>query len=218
MENQNPGTPPDVTAPSADATQAPTGSEAVINSGQPEEQTVPFTRFQEVNNGLKEEREARTQLEERLAALERPQPPQNDEPDIDPDVKKLLDSYVSKNGFVKKADLEAAEQATALKLQVQQDIADLGKELQGFDYNKVLGHAKSEGLSLNSKADIKSAFIHMNYQNDIENARKAAVAEFQESGRMTGETTGSSGPRTPETPEPQGIKARISAARERLGA
>jgi hypothetical protein len=220
MENQNPTTPIDVTAPSAEstATQTPIVSEDVTNTGSQEEQSVPLTRFQEVNNGLKAEREARTQLEERLAAIEQStSSTQNDELEIDPDVQKILDTYAKKNGFVSKADLEAVERAAEVKLQVQQDIADLSKELKGFDYNKVLEHAKSEGLSINSKADLKSAYITMNYTNDLENARKAAVAEFQESGRVTGETTGSTAQRAPEVQQAQGTKSRITAARERLG-
>lgn len=218
METNNQDTPIDVTASSADADQVTTVSEDVTNSGTQGEQTVPLTRFQEVNNGLKAEREARTQLEERLASLEQSTAStQNDEDEIDPDVQKILDIYAKKQGFVSKAELEAERKATELKLQVQQDVADLSKELKGYDHSKVLEYANEQGLSINSKADLKSAFTLMNYTNDIENARKAAVAEFQESGRITGETTGSSAPRTQESQEVQGTRSRIAAARAKLG-
>ncbi|HWT40189.1 MAG TPA: hypothetical protein VN081_02880, partial [Dongiaceae bacterium] len=198
------------------ATTAPTVSEDVTNPGTPEEQSVPFSRFQEVNNGLKEEREARAQLEERLAAIEAAGNTPNDQ-EIDEDVKKILDTYAKQSGLVSKADLEAVQKEAELKLQVQQDIADLTKELNGFDYNKVMEHAKEAGLSINSKADLKSAFINMNYANDIENAKKAAIAEFQESGRTTGELSSTGTPQPTNEEQVQGVKSRIALTRQKLG-
>lgn len=218
MENQNPETPIDVTAPSADASQVTTVSEDVTNAGIQGEQTVPLTRFQEVNNGLKAEREARTALEERLAAIEQSTASSNsDEEEIDPDVQKILDAYAKKNGLVSKADLEAERSAIEARTQAQQDVAELTRTLKGYDHEKVLSYAKETGLSLNSKADLQAAFRNMNYETEIENARKAAIAEFQESGRQTGETTGSTAPRSSGTEEVQGTKSRIAAARQRLG-
>lgn len=214
MENQNP-TPTDVATPSVEtpAIQAPTGSEAVINPGQPEEQTVPFARFQEVNNGLKAEREAREKMEAQLAEIEARTRPQTPEEEIDPEVEKLLNRYVEKNGLVSKTEIEARDRQAQIQLQAERDIIELTKELSGFDFKKVSEYAKSEGLSINSKADLRAAFRNMNYEAELENARKAAVTEFQESGRQTGET-GSTATQQP-TSQPQGVKSRIQAAMSR---
>lgn len=209
---------PDVTAPSADVVNnAPTGSEAVTNSGTPEEQAIPFARFQEVNNSYKEAQEQLQQYEERIKTFEsQVQQPKSDI-QIDEDTRKILDTWKAENGFVSKADLDAVEKQAAMKAQVIQDVQDLKGQFKDYDHQTVLNYAKDNNMSVNSKADLKAVYRDMNYDTSIESARKSAIAEFQEAGRTTAETNGSTAPTAPQEAKVQGTKSRIQAAAKKLG-
>ena len=208
---------PDVTAPSADVVNtAPIGSEAVTNPGTPDEQNIPFARFQEVNNGLKEANDTIKQFEERLASYEAKSQP-NSDIQIDEDTRKILDTWKAENGFVSKADLEAVEKQAAIKAQVIQDVQDLKGQFNDYNHQTVLDYAKENNMSVNSKSDLKAVYRDMNYDTSIESARKAAIAEFQEAGRSTAETNGSTARSAPQAPQAQGTKSRIQAAAKKLG-
>lgn len=209
---------PDVSAPSAvDVTNAPNGSEAVINSGSPEEQAIPFARFQEVNNSYKEAQEQLQQYEERIKTFETQALQPKSDIQIDEDTRKILDTWKAENGFVSKADLEAVEKQAAMKSQVLQDVQDLKGQFKDYDHQKVMDYAKQNNMSANSKSDLKSIYRDMNYDTSIESARKSAIAEFQEAGRTTAETNGSSALAAPQAPQVQGTKSRIQMAAKKLG-
>lgn len=209
---------PDVSASSAvDVTNAPNGSEAVINSGSPEEQAIPFARFQEVNNSYKDAQEQIQQYEERIKTFETQALQPKSDIQIDEDTRKILDTWKAENGFVSKADLEAVEKQAAIKNQVLQDVQDLKGQFKDYDHQKVMDYAKQNNMSANSKSDLKSIYRDMNYDTSIESARKSAIAEFQEAGRTTAETNGSSASQSPQAPQVQGTKSRIQQAAKKLG-
>jgi len=211
-------TPPvDPGAGSAPAPTAPTGSEPDTNTGKPDEQTVPLNRFQEVNSKAKAAEERATKAEARAAELEAAgqKEPQGSEEDIDPDVQKLLDSYVKKNGFVTKAELDAVQAGAEMKVQVQQDVTELKSQYKDYDHSKVLEFAKENEMPITSKRALEAAYTLMNKDAILENARKSAVAEFQESGKSGGEKPGPGGAKAPTEPKPTSLKERIHLARSR---
>lgn len=214
MEDPNGVTP---ASPAAPAPVQPTGSEAVINAGEGEEQFVPFNRFQEVNNTLKEERNKREELQQQFEQFQTRFTPKEADDQIDPEVKKVLDTYVKQNGFVSKTELEQVQREAELRAQVQSDITDLSQNLKGFEYSKVAAYAKENGNSINSKADMKAVYYAMNRDAEIEEAKKAAIADFQASGRSTAESTGSSAPAPSGNQQPQTLKQKIAAAAKKVG-
>ena len=211
-------TPPvDPGAGDAPAPTAPNGSEPDTNAGKPEGQTVPLDRFQEVNGKAKAAEERAAKAEARAAELEATQSkaPQGDEDDIDPDVQKLLDNYVKKNGFVTKAELDAVKADAEMHTQVQNDVADLKTVYKDYDHQKVVEFAKENEMPITSKRALEAAYTLMNKDSILENARKSAVAEFQESGKSGGEKPGPGGAKAPADPKPTSLKERIHLARQR---
>jgi hypothetical protein len=213
---------PGVTAPPAEPTAPaapPVGSEPVTNPG---EQTVPFTRFQEVNDRAKAEAERATQLEQELEEARKPAPPPVDDDNPDPDVEKLLDSYAKRKGLVSQAEL-AAEQN---KLQVQRDIEDLSTNPPNpgipYDNKAVMDYAKTNNMPITSKAALRAAYRELNYDKIVEAQRQSAIEGYKKAGNSGAELPGSSGAVAPEEPELKGktpkerAKERIRIARQKL--
>jgi hypothetical protein len=214
MENDSDVT---VDSSSTTATDATNGSEAVTNSEVQTEQTVPYSRFQEVNDNLKEERTKREELSQQFESFQSKFTPKSeDNVEIDPETQKILDHYAKQNGFVSKAELEKVQNEAATKIQVQTDIQELKSQFKDFDYSKVAGYAKENNMSLNSKADLRAVYRDMNTDSIIDNAKKQAIAEFQKSGRTTGETSSTSTQQASSQQAPT-TKSRIQMAREKLG-
>ena len=221
--DQNPQD-PGVTAPPAEPTvtpapSEPTGSEPVINTGKTEEQTVPFTRFQEVNDKAKEAEDRAARLESELEAerTAKAQVPSQEEEDIDPETVELVKKSASKLGLVSKEELDARE-AT---IQVKSDINELTSQYKDssvhFDGQKVIDYAKANGMPLGSKKSLDAVYKEMNYSAIIEAQRKAAVESFQKGSASSGEKPGSSGAQPPTEQKPGSLKDRIKAARENAG-
>jgi hypothetical protein len=222
MSDPDPGVVAPPAEPVAPATPAPTepnGSEAVINPGKSEEQAVPFTRFQEVNDKAKAAEERAAQLESDLASLkeQQSQTPQNEE-EVDPDVVDLVKKSAGKLGFVTKEELDARE----AQIQVRTDVNDLTSQYKDsgipFDGKAVIDYAKANGMPLGSKKSLDAVYKEMNYDAIIEAQRKAAVASFQEGTKSGAEKPGSKGAQPPEDQKPASLKDRIKQAREKAGA
>lgn len=227
-----PTTDPDVTAPSADPAAAPvapattpatdpTGSEAVTNTGDGKGQEVPFERFQEVNNRAKEAEERAAKAESRVDDfMKRFQSPQEDDVEIEDDVKQILDAYVKKNGFVTKEQMEQAQKQAELNAQAATDIQSLTAQYKEsgvpYDNQKVLEYAKANNMPITSKTSLESAYFMSNRDAILEAERKRAVTNFQETGKSGAEKPTPGGGTQPEQPEVHGLKARISAARSKL--
>lgn len=206
--------PTEPTAPAAE----PTVREDVTNPGKTEEQSVPFTRFQEVNDKAKASDERATQLEQELEQLREQQArPQTPEEDVDPDVLDLVKKSAAKLGFVSKEDLDSRE----AKIQVTQDLNDLTSQYKdsgiAFDGKKVIDYAKANGMPLGSKKSLDAVYKEMNYDAIIEANRKAAVTAYQEGAKSGAEKPGSTGAKAPEEPKAGNLKERIKAAREKAG-
>lgn len=209
---------PAASAASAEPTQ-PTGSEPVINTGKEGEQTVPFNRFQEVNDKAKAEEERATKLEEELTQLkeQQSQSPQSGEDELDPDVLDLVKKSSAKLGLVSKEELDARE----AQIQVRQDIVDLTSQYKDsgipFDGKAVIDYAKANGMPLGSKKSLDAVYKEMNYDAIVEAQRKAAVTSYQEGAKSGGEKPGPQGAKPPKADKPAGLKDRIRAAREKAG-
>lgn len=212
-----PAAPVEPAAPAS--TEPPTGGEPVTSTGGKEEQTVPFSRFQEVNDKAKTEAEARAKAEEELATLkeQQPQTPPSSEDEVDPEVVDLVKKSAAKLGFVSKEDLDSRE----AQIQVRQDINDLTTQYKDsgipFDGKAVIEYAKANGMQVTSKKSLDAIYKEMNYDAIIEAQRKAAVTDFQESAKSGGEKPGPKGAQAPKEPKAGSLKDRIKAAREKAG-
>lgn len=232
-----PPTDPGVTVPPADpaasaatAQSTPNGSEPVTNPGSTTpEQQVPFSRFQSANDKAKaaEDRAAKAEqeLEESRQKQTQTPPPSDDDDDddIDPSVRNLVTKIIKKEGYVKKdevdASVSAASEAQNRQRQYQEDTAALTTQYANsgvpFVAEEVRTYAKENGITISSKASLDATYKAMNSDKIIENARNAAVTEFQEGGALSGEKPGSNGATPPEEPQVRGLKNRIAAARQK---
>lgn len=222
MENDQPGVTPAAPAgnePAAPAAPAnggePNGSEPVTNSGSPSEQTVPFQRFQEVNDGKKAAEDRAAELEAELeAARATPQTPTGEEDEeLDPDVEKLFDRYRKKHGLLSQEELNNRE----LQAQTRIDIADLKKEYANssvpFDDKEVYQYARANNLPITSKAAWRAAYRDMHFDKLVGDERQRGITQFKESGASGAEKPGSTGqPPVTEEPKVQGTRSRIHAA------
>lgn len=210
--------PAEPAAPAASAQPTePSGGEAVTSTGKEGEQTVPFNRFQEVNDKAKAAEERAAKIEEELAQLreQQPQTPPSSEEEVDPDVLDLVRKSADKLGFVSKEELDAREAQT----QVRQDITDLTSQYKDsgipFDGKKIIDYAKANGMPLGSKKSLDAVYKEMNYDAIIEAQRKAAIAGDRETAKSGGERSGSKGAQPPTEPQSGSLKDRIRAAREK---
>lgn len=215
--------PADPAAPAAPATPAPNGSEPVTNPGTPGEQTVPFSRFQEVNDKAKADSERVSQLERELEEAKQPQTPQiTDTDELDPDVEELIRKGAKKLGLISKEDL-AADQS---RIQVQRDISDLTATPPNpgipYDNKAVMDYAKTNNMPITSKAALRAAYRELNYDKIVEAQRQSAIEGYKKAGGSGAELPGSSGAVLPPEPELKGTspkeraKERIRLARQKL--
>lgn len=218
-EEATPGVTTPPVEPAATAVPAPTeptGNEPVTNTGK-EEQSVPFTRFQEVNDKAKASEERAVKAEQEAEELRQSQVSQNGDDELDPDVLELVKKSSAKLGLVSKEELDAREAG----IQVKQDINELTSQYKdsgiAFDGKKVIDYAKANGMPLGSKKSLDAVYKEMNYDAIIEAQRKAAVTSFQEGNKSGAEKSGSSGTKSPEEPKAGSLKDRIKAAREKSG-
>lgn len=205
----------------------PTGSEPVTNPGSTSsEHTVPFDRFQAANDKAKaaEERAAKAEQETETLRGQQSQSSDDDEDDdIEPNVRSLVTRIIKKEGYVKKDEVTATVQATAqaqeLKRQYQQDTVDLTAKYAStgvpFVPEAVRDYAKENGINITNRASLEATYNVMNSGKILENARNAAIAEYKEGGKLSGEKPGSSGASTPAEPEVRGLKNRIASARQK---
>lgn len=227
---------PDVPAPSAEPAASaapeetplaqptePTGSEPVINPGNKEEQTVPFTRFQEVNDKAKAAEEKANKLQEELdQSKQTPSIPQNPDDELDPEVEELIRKGAKKLGLVSQSELDANQN----KIQVQQDISDLTTNPPNpgipYDNQAVMDYAKTNNLPITSKAALRAAYRELNYDKIVEVERQRAIEGYKTSGSSGAEQPGSKGAQPPAEPEITGkstkerTRERIRLARQKL--
>lgn len=196
------------------------GSEPVIN---PEGQSVPFTRFQEVNDKAKAAEERATQLEADLEAERAAKviPPSGDD-ELDPEVVDLVSKSAKKLGFITQEELTQRE-TTA---QVKQDVRELEATppVVGivYDHQAVIDHANKNNLPITSKNALIAAYRDLHWEQIIDAERNRALDDFKANGAGGGERPGSGGPTPPTEPEITGrnprerIRDRISKARSKL--
>lgn len=222
--------PAEPAAPAATEPQAPaqpndpTGSEPVTNPGDKSEQTVPFARFQEVNDKAKEAEERATKLQEELD--QRPQTPsitpQNGEEELDPEVVDLVSKSAKKLGFVTQEELAQRE----TDIQVRQDVRELETTPPNvgipYDHKEVLKYANDNNLPITSKAALRAAYRELNYDKIVEAERQKAIEGYKTAGSSGAEQPGSTGATPPSEPELTGKTAkertreRIRNARQKL--
>lgn len=223
MENENPTpgvptSPVDPGAEQAPATPPSNGSEPVINSDGAGDQTVPFSRFQEVNDRAREYESEKTRLEQELEELRSAQqPPAQEEDDLDPEVEALISKVLSKQGYVKKDDLAAQQ----VQIQYGLDTRDLTEKYKDsgipFDASEVRSFANKEGIQVTNKASLEAVYKVMNQDKLLEIATNKALTQFQENGGKTSaEKPGPGGAKVSEEPEVHGLKGRIAAARQKV--
>ena len=221
---------PGVTAPPAEpatpVAPAPTepspGTEPVTKPDDKQEQTVPFTRFQEVNDKARKAEEEAESLRQELASKSTPQTPQNADDDLDPETEDIIRRGAKKLGLVSKTELDER----AVQLQVRQDVKDLESTSPnpGIPYNHkdVIEYAKTNNLPLTSKAVLTAAYRELNWDKIVEAERNKAIEGFKATGSSAAEKPGSTGPQPPSEPEVSGnsprerTRSRIENARQKL--
>ena len=232
MEGDQPGVTPDAPAgtgeapatPPAQGSQPPVGDDVTSTGNGNQEQTVPFGRFQEVNDKAKAAEERAAEAERKLAeaeAAKQPSPSDDeDDDDIDPSVQKLVTKIIENQGYVKKDDVQKAVQQSELARQYKEDVSELtskyAKTTVPFVEKDVRDFAKENGINITSKNSLDAAYKQMNFDKLTEAAKNAAITAFKEGGKNTGERPGSTGAQPPQEPEVHGLKNRIAAARSRL--
>lgn len=190
---------------SAEATPAP-GSEAVTTTVEEPKQTVPFERFQEVNNELKE-------LRQRVDGITKVEPEVTEEPvQLDPEVSTMLDTWAKQNGFVRKADIESERAAE----QAQKDLADIKTQFKLDDagLDRVRQAAIKAGAT--NREGLENAYYRLNFDTILEQRVKEELAKNGSTPAATVEKPGPGGTTTPAKEQPVAgtdIKSRIRAAR-----
>jgi small-conductance mechanosensitive channel len=201
-------------APAPDTT--PSASEGVTPPASSEEQHVPYQRFQEVNTRAKEAEDRAAALEAELEAARNsaPKVPQNEDEDfLEPDVEDLIRRGAKKLGLVSREELQAQE----MQRQVAQDVKTLESEYANtnvpYDHKAILDYAKENNLPITSKAALRAAYRDMNWDKIVEAERQRSIDAFKSGNSGGAERPGNSAPPADNQPQPQGIKARIRAAR-----
>lgn len=201
---------PIVTPPVTDpAPKTPPASEGE-KTPETKEQFVPYSRFKEVNDGLKTTRDELTANAAELARIKEAFiGPKAEEPYLDADAQKALEAYLNKQGFIRKEDLNkvtAAEQATRdlEALKTEQKLSD--EDLEKVRAQAVkMGAANAEGL--------KAAYTTLFMDKIVEDKVKAALADK----KPAPSSNNSSGNETPpQYSVKQSLKSRISAAASNL--
>jgi chorismate mutase len=208
MENENPAVVPEPVTP---APSAPIVKEDVTNTDGNKEQFVPLSRFQEVNNNLKEYKDVAEQsaaelkaIKESLAGIGKPV---EEEPYLNEDAQKALDVYLAKQGFVRKAELDA----TTTQAQAERDIAELktARKLSDEDFEKVRAQAIKMGAA--NKEGLEAAYNTVFFDQILEDKVKEALANAGKPGATAERPgNGTGGPVASE--KPASLKDRIKAA------
>lgn len=221
-----PAVPAATQEPSAPSAQEPTpnGSEPVTNPGESSEQTVPFSRFQEVNDKAKaseEEVQRLNEENERLQNAGQPSATPKDD-DLDPEVEDLIRKGAKKLGLVSKEELDQAD----ARRQVKQDINDLttNPPVAGIPYDNkaVMDYAKTNNLPVTSKGALVAAYRSANWDKILEAERQRAIDGYKSGDSSGAERPGSTGPTPPAEPEIVGkstkerTRERIRIARQKL--
>ncbi len=216
---QDPGVsdpPPEPATPVAPAPNEPSGGDPVTSSGEGKEQTVPFSRFKEVNDKAKQHEEQIAQLQSDIESLRTPASTTSEE-EIDPEVLDLVRKSADKLGFISKEEFDKRETQN----QVRQDINDLASQYKQsgipFDGEAVIKYATDNGMPIGSKKSLDAVYKEMNYEAIIEANRKAAIESYQKGLKSGGEKPGSKGSQLPQEPKPANLKERIKQAREGVG-
>lgn len=214
------GTEETVQTPTAEV-ETSTGSEAVTNPEEtPKQDPEQVSRnlsaaLKETREELKELKTWKTEQEEAATKAAQSAEPESE---IDPETAKVLDGYMTKNGYVKKETLEAETRA----LRADQQLKDFqsSKKLSNEEMAKVRKAAVAAGAQ--NVAGLENAYARVYQDKILEDAKKEWLAENPGSG-STLEKPGGGGP-TPPSTEPEltkdmspseKIKARIHAARNK---
>lgn len=221
MEGEQPGVDPVSPAgndPSGQGTPpAPNGSEPDNNAGGGNgEQSVPYSRFHEVNEKAKKAEEEAAQLRQQLEERDTTPDPEEDEDEVDPNVENLIEKVLSRRGYVKKSDLDAREGARQYVEDVKELTDKYAKSSVPFVAEDVRNFAKDNNINITSKASLEAAYKTMNYDKLVEAAQNAAITEFKEGKNFQGEKPNGNGGKEPEQqPAVRGVKNRIHAAIQR---
>lgn len=134
-----------------------------------DKQYVPLERFQEVNDRQKQTAAELATIKESLASLGTP--PAAD--DLDPDVAKTLDSYMTRNGYVKKSEL--AQEAA--KTQVSLDLAQMktNHSLTDAEIQDLRSHATKIGA--HDRSGLEAAYRDLYFDRIVEGQIKAALVK-----------------------------------------
>lgn len=205
-------------APVADPQPTP-GSEADTNPAGNEgkaPQSVPFERFQEVNNKAKEAAEKAEKAEAEIARIRSAFAPEatSQPSEIDPEAEKILADWAKQRGFVTKEELDAE----AGRRQYDTDVADLKQQFgDKFDPDAVTKFAV-ENMGVKNRQALEAAFFYMNKDSFLEDAKKAALEEAKNPTAFA-EKPGPGGSKAPEAETPKSgdpIKSRVRAALGRI--
>lgn len=214
------GTEETVQTPTAEV-KTSTGSEAVTNTEEtPKQDPEQVSRnlsaaLKETREELKELKSWKTEQEEASAKAAQPAEPESE---IDPDTAKILDGYMTKNGYVKKDTLDAQTRA----IRADQELKDFqsNHKLSDKEMQQVKDAAIEAGAQ--NPAGLENAYARVFQDKILEDAKKEWLAENPGTG-STLEKPGGGGP-TPPSTEPEltkdmspseKIKARIHAARNK---
>lgn len=200
---------------SPEVTQEPsTGSEAVTNTEEADNSKSPTgnvsTALRQTRDELKTTREELAAIkadQERLQSTLTPPAPADD---LDPDVAKTLDSYMTRNGYVKKADLEAESAATRATI----DLAEIktAHKLSDAEMTDLRSHAVKLGAK--DKAGLEAAYRDLYFDKIIEDRVKAALTKAG-APTATAEAPTAGGAKTPAAEAPvvgTTLMGRIKAA------
>lgn len=187
---------------SAEATPAP-GSEAVTNPVEEPKQTVPFERFQEVNNELKE-------LRQKVDGITKVEPEVTEEPvQLDPEVSTMLEGWAKSQGFVRQSDIQAERAAE----QAQKDLTDVKTQYKLSDTELEAVRAEAVAAGAANRKGLENAYFRLNMDKIVEAKVKEALAGG--GAPAVAEKPGVGNAATPPAAEQQpgmSIKDRIRAA------
>ena len=204
------------TPPAAPVAPAPTPTPASegVTTPPDKEQFVPFSRFKEVNDSLKETRETQTQTQAELTRIKEAlggisRPAADDTPSLDPEAQKALEAYLGQQGFVKKADLEKETAAQ----RAQSDLAELKTthKLSDDDLDKVRAQAVKMGAA--NRDGLEAAYKTLFFDQLVEDRIKEALSNVGRPG-TSAEVPGKGTPPAPgKSTGPMSLKDRIKLAR-----
>lgn len=175
-----PATPVAPAVSEAPSVTQPTASEGVTTPEDEKkpEQSVPYSRFVEVNSAAKKAQEDAAEAKQRLEEIQQALSPKSEpEVTLDPDVEKVLEGWAKSKGYVTQEELSQER----VRLQLEEDVASLKSKYQDFDPVKITEFAKENGIGLNSKAALEATYKYMNAEKVVDEAKKQAIEESRNS-------------------------------------